>query len=369
MLHIVLFLLKIIGIILASILGLLLFLILVVLLIPIRYRIDADNKEEIRADAKISWLLRIIYIRIIYSDNKMIIKLRLFGKIFYDSGKPKEKRKSKKTGNLKEIRKPPIKKSGTKTEKNIKKQNGLKPAEITETQRELKSIGEVQIQKEITRTDNKTIIEADKTRTDMKAAEISDSQGQIKVEHKNGFSEDFDVLGDDLLNEKQKSLFGGIKRFFHKIKEIFSKIKNWFHDIKNKILNLKETLLSISGKWIKIKAFLKEDENKNALSKSFTTIKRIVKHIRPTKLKLELEFGTGDPCSTGQALGVLAMFYGYYGKSMQVIPNFEEEILEGSLFCIGRIRLITLLIICIQLILNKNFRNLLKNFKTLKEDL
>jgi len=58
-----------------------------------------------------------------------------------------------------------------------------------------------------------------------------------------------------------------------------------------------------------------------------------------------------------------------YGKSARIIPNFEEEILKGNIDCAGRIRLFTLLIIGIQLVFDKNFRNLLKNFKTLKEDL
>jgi hypothetical protein len=414
MLHIVLFLLKIIGIILASILGLLLFLILVVLLVPIRYRINADNKDEIRAEAKISWFLRLIYIRIIYSDNQMIIKLRLFGKIFYDSSNLKEKRQSKKPGKLTKFRKP-LKKSGTRTEiktkKTVKVQTEIKPKVITKTQQDIKSTDVVKaqrnegqtdvvktqrnesqtdvvkIQKNINTTDvikiqkdtnlveidkiqqNKTLTEVNKAQKEVKAAEITESKDQIIIDYTETFSENPEVLDEDMQSKKKKGIFSKVKRFFHKIKEFFIKLKNWFLGLKKRILNLKEKIFTIGEKWNRIKAFLKDDKNKKALSKSFKTVKRILKHIRPTRLKLELEFGTGDPCSTGQALGVFAMFYGYYGKSMQITPNFEDEILKGSIFCIGRIRLFTLLIICIKLILDKNFRNLLKNFKTLKEDL
>ncbi len=99
MLHIVLVLLKIIGILLASILGLLIFLILLVLFVPIRYGIRADNLNELRAEGRVSWLFRLLYIRVTYLDEQLTIRLRLFGKIFYDSSNPREKKQSSKKGN------------------------------------------------------------------------------------------------------------------------------------------------------------------------------------------------------------------------------------------------------------------------------
>ncbi|WMJ87910.1 DUF2953 domain-containing protein [Anaerocolumna sp. MB42-C2] len=404
MLHIVLFLLKIIGIILASILGLLIFLILVVLLVPIRYRINADNKAEIRAEVKISWLLRIINFLILYSDNELLVRLKLFGRVFYDSNNPKSnerQQKSKKIRKNQKSEKITEIKGNSKTEinavKEIKNENinkRIAETENTEVKTEIKTETKTEIKPEIeiihsinntsvsesknaendkieiikeqskdkiTKLTNKT--PADKIKTEVRAAEI------------NGTSGDEPIAGSDpdtteKFNKKTERRFlADLKKFFHKVKAFFINIPERFRGIWAKLINLKEKLLNISEKWDRIKAFLKDDSNKKALSRSFLTIKKVLKHIRPTKIKMELEFGTGDPCSTGQILGVMAAFYSFYGQSVSVIPNFEDEILEGSIFCIGRIRLLTLLIICIQLLLDKNFRKLLKNLKALKEDL
>ena len=123
--------------------------------------------------------------------------------------------------------------------------------------------------------------------------------------------------------------------------------------------------------WLGIKnvyAFLKREDNKAGFSKMFQLFKRILKHLRPAKLKGRLRFGTGDPCSTGQALGILAVFYSYYGESVKIIPDFEDKIIEAQILAKGRIRMGTLLIIIIKLILDKDFKTVYHNFNQLKEE-
>ena len=55
-------------------------------------------------------------------------------------------------------------------------------------------------------------------------------------------------------------------------------------------------------------------------------------------------FGTGDPCSTGELLGVLALFYAWYGNGVQIIPDFEQKRIEGNVSFRGRIRMIKMCI-------------------------
>ncbi len=399
MLHIVLVLLKIIGILLASILGLLIFLILLVLFVPIRYGIRADNLNELRAEGKVSWLFRLLYIRITYLDEQLIIRLRLFGKIFYDSSNPRDKKQSPK----KRMTKPPQKPAKRLVEKKEAKE--YKEADVKKEAEEYKETvvkkvaeEEALVKKEAEDIKSENIAlhpesrventEAAKERKQNKgefnSAEIIAWPGryeEIKLREpelkaaeipSSYTNDDFDFeydLNEDELEEPKKSIFARIKEFYLKIREFFLNIRNRLRNLLDNIRKLWHKAQELIGKWDKIKEFLNEDDNKKALSKSFVTIKRILKHVRPTRLKAEVEFGTGDPCTTGQALGVLAVFYSFYGKSVRIIPNFEEEILKGNLDCAGRIRLFTLLIIGIQLVLDKNFRNLLKNFKTLKEDL
>ena len=318
MLHIILFILKLIGIIVASILGILIFLLLVVLLVPIRYQIDAENKEAIRAQAKVSWLLHLIYFKIIFVDNHLIMKLYIFGKAFYDSDKPKKVVIKK------------VKRTVKRVEKQVEEKVDVKVEELFEDQVE----------------DQTKEVKIDTPQLEQKT-EITDNNNEYKSEKK----------------------ANNTKGLIEKIKSICNKIKKLWLGIKNLILNINKTYTRFGELWNKSKSFLQNEINKAGLKHILKSLRKIFKHIRPTKLSINMEFGTGDACSTGQALGAFAAFYGYYGKRIKIIPNFETAIIEGTIFCKGRIRLFTLLIICIKLILDKNFRKLIKNFKAFKEEL
>lgn len=126
--------------------------------------------------------------------------------------------------------------------------------------------------------------------------------------------------------------------------------------------NLKDTLFLIID-------FIKVDENKKGLFKIWISLKGILKHLLPNKLSGRLIFGTGDPCSTGQILGVIGIFYARYGNQFVVVPDFEQGRLEGEIFIKGRIRVFTLLRICIKLLIDNNFKSLKRNFDKLKEAL
>ena len=60
LLHILLFLLKLIGIVLLVILGLIVLILAIVLLTPIRYRMGASKYQAIQAEGRITWLFRLI---------------------------------------------------------------------------------------------------------------------------------------------------------------------------------------------------------------------------------------------------------------------------------------------------------------------
>lgn len=357
MLHIVLALLKIIGIVLASLLGLLILLILLVLFVPIRYGLKADNLNGFKAEGKVSWLFRLLYIQMTYLDEKFVIRLRLFGKIFYDSSRTEEN-KSK------------LKKEKTKSGKVLKKIDTREKVIKEKAQEESKKSG-LKVNQSQGSTENETkIIKPAPNKTIIKKEpelnvvqlpdNVSDSNYEDSTDNQNSSKN----KGD-----KSKHVLEKLKGFYNFIKAFFLNLKKGLYNLKNRLQNLWQTVRNLREKWEKVKAFLADEVNKSALLLTFRSIKKFLKHLRPTKLLLDLEFGTGDPCTTGQALGALAVVYSFYGNSLHIVPNFEEEILKGSINCIGRIRICTLLVIGLQLVFDKNFRNLLKNVKTLKEDL
>lgn len=80
MLHILLTVLSVTGIILLVLLGITVFLILALLFVPVCYRGHLVKQgERIQACAKVSWLFRLVYVRIRYENGKPSVKIYLLG--------------------------------------------------------------------------------------------------------------------------------------------------------------------------------------------------------------------------------------------------------------------------------------------------
>lgn len=86
--------LKIIGIVLLSILGFLLVLVLLLLFWPFFYSVEAAKTEEITAKAKVTWLLHIVVVEVIW-QNGLNKRLKLFGIPVYDQNRKEAKAAAK----------------------------------------------------------------------------------------------------------------------------------------------------------------------------------------------------------------------------------------------------------------------------------
>ena len=87
MLSIIWGILKVTGIVLLVILALILVLLFTVLFVPLRYEFSASGKYDKEAEeapeylvkARVSWLLRLVSVRILAGGTGMQVKVRLFG--------------------------------------------------------------------------------------------------------------------------------------------------------------------------------------------------------------------------------------------------------------------------------------------------
>ena len=80
MLHILLLILKIIGIILAAILGILVLLVCIVLFVPVRYEVSGKcegNIDSLKAKIKVTWLLHLVRVDAYFKNRKLRWRLRL----------------------------------------------------------------------------------------------------------------------------------------------------------------------------------------------------------------------------------------------------------------------------------------------------
>ena len=324
-LHVLLLLLKWIGILLLVILGLLLLLVVLVLLAPVRYKGRLDKKEApeeiFRADGLVSWLNPLLRVRVRFAEKKLHYTVRIFGICLLNSDKPKKdkpvkekKKKAKKTQREK------------KKEQKQEKENG--GAALTEH----------------TTGDTETAEEA------AESAEVQAVGNQAPAQEAEGAS--------DSEGKKKGSLFAKIKQLIEKIKAIPEKIKQ-------RVIHIVNTVKLLWYKKEKVVLFLQDELHKTAIGKAWTTIKQILRHVLPGKIKGQVEFGTGDPASTGKALGVLGVLYAWYGKGVTIVPDFYEKRVVAELSFKGRIRFGTLLIKGLRLIRDKHVKRFIKNFKKL----
>ena len=99
---------------------------------------------------------------------------------------------------------------------------------------------------------------------------------------------------------------------------------------------------------------------KSAVELTFAQLWVLLKKLKPSKIEGNVIFGTGDPASTGQAIGAIGALYGFLPKKLHITPDFEEERYEGKLHIKGKLRLIHVVIIALKLIVDKNFRYVVK---------
>lgn len=354
MLSVILLILKIIGIAILVLLGILLFLLIIILFVPIRYRVKLEHSDNLVLEAGVSWLLHLVHGRISQSSNKRRIWIRIMGFKVYDS-----LAKDELTSRDEEK---PIEEKITN--------DSISPVEGIDSKDDKAPV------KDMESKDDKSPVEDMDSKDDKSPVEDIDSKDDIiskdQIKSKNVISSKDEetskntIASVDAKEEGEHSKRSLLSRVYKNLK---IRISNLYNGIKRKITALIQKLLSIKNKAGLILEFINDDTNRKGFRFAYNTLKRILKHILPRKLHSKLIFGTGDPCSTGQVLGIFGMLYGFYGNKLQITPDFENKIFQGSHYARGRIRIWTLLIIVIKLLLDKRFKDLKANFKLLKEAL
>ena len=138
-----------------------------------------------------------------------------------------------------------------------------------------------------------------------------------------------------------------------KIKSIIEKVKCTFR-------NICDTIKKIKSEYDFYKALWDRPEGKAAVKNVFSQIWYLLNKVKPSKIEGDVIFGTGDPATTGQALGVLGALYGFIPEKLHITPDFEEQKYEGNLHVKGKLLLIHVVIIAVKLISDRNFRYVVK---------
>lgn len=326
--------LSVLGTILILILKILLILLLVacaLLFLPIHYKISIWYQDELSFKGRVTWLGAILFLRFSYQEGLTEWILRIFG-IDLEKFLLWRKKRKKKSAAKKKQRQHKI----IQNEKKVTKQHRVskEKKDVTKQQKGLQKSQETAKQHE-------------DIKTSREEAECQENKEYTKK-----------------IVNKQKKNKEKINRM-QSIRDKWKGIKSFVQSILRLLKNIKK-----KAEWTgQVKNFIQDDTTKTMVCILKDNVVHLWRKLKPRVLRGNIVFGTGDPCSTGEILGVAALFYAYYGKGIQVTPDFEEARLEGTLFIKGRISLITILIILVRIFLSSEWNQFKKGMDQLKEAL
>lgn len=324
MLHIILLILKIIGIIIAVILGLAVALLLIVLFVPVRYVIDAGcHDKKLKAHVKVTWIMHIFRGVISYDEELFYsIKALWFNIYSSDAESKKEKRPKKNTENNtkeKNTKNKHIDAIEDKADNAVSKdkQDGVEKAGLEEADCIQKKLSLEKSHDEVKESDEKSTIEE---------------------------------------NGKLHTLVNKIKNVYYKIKAF---IRRAIDTVKAALNKSQAAADTIKHKYTEIRNKVTDPENIEFVRFLWTQIKAVMNIIKPAKYNVNIRYGFEDSATTGWVAVRLAVLYGLMGMDVSIIPDFDNSIFEGDIYMKGRFNLYSFLIIGVRLYRNKSFRKLI----------
>lgn len=141
--------------------------------------------------------------------------------------------------------------------------------------------------------------------------------------------------------------------------------------------NKKKNKFTFSGLYDKIKEtyfsikknidLLTEESTKRAIALCKKELLHILKAIFPRKIKGIVRLGLDNPALTGEFYGGYCALFPIHKGNIVLIPYFEEKNFEYRVKALGRVRIITLIIIAVKVYFNKDIQRLIKIFKKEEE--
>lgn len=338
MLHVVLLILKILGIILLSILVLLLLILCAVLFVSVTYRVHVEKKETLQVSAVGGWMFRALSVH--YSldganDWKQDLRVKVFGITvlnLFGEKKPKKKRKRRKE----------------------------RPPERETAPKERAPMVEGKAQSEAQELPEPPSLPAVIDSPEGTKSEGQGSSGQQNFDQKGSGQQRSGRRNSG--RPKKPPVTLRIRWFFAKL---LYAIRSICGKIKEIGKNLRETVRHLWKRKEELLEFWNLEEHRRARSAIYKELRYLWKKSRPRRIEGELKFGFEDPSLTGMCMGALSVLYAWYPKKFRLLPDFEQEILEGRLLIKGRIRLYTAALILLRVWFNQDIRHMYEHWQEL----
>ena len=330
---VLLFILKIIGIILLCILAVLLIAVLLALFAKLRYNLKCGNDNGTYFNGNVSYLFGIVKVKADYKDEELHYSVKIFGKklIGNEPNLKENKKNSKKSDFKKEDKKD--------TEYKAKEAEKINPADNKEKQ-----------------TEN-TEIQNTEPNVQKKTASKNDAEKEVKFENKkeeNVFSEKKISWQDKYSNIKYDHSSDDFTVRRVKINEIIEETEKNENKTENKenILNKEfeksteqkeqneetEDISENSENKVDIKYFLNMpmSDKKIILKGAYKFIKRFCKTVLPKTVLINAKAGVGDPAGTGLMMALCGIVKGLFIEGLNVSGDFDNIMFLGNAEFSGR---------------------------------
>lgn len=375
---ILLTILKVLGIILLSILGLLLIIILLFLFVPFVYKIRVKYVDkQLEAEGEVSFLFRLLRARAAYKDELSYEAKAAFftlissEKAGRDEEDGKEAHKESKAADVK-TEDTSLKTAEAKEGEGVTSTGITEPEEAEEAKVETGRRQEAETQTpKSTRVERELEAEADSKQVNNQPESIKQEDSNIEdgtqVDCKQAVCEQVNEENKAGKNLKSKKAKKQKSKKTKKKLNIFAKIEEIKEKIEAKWTAFKEDFLSLNNKKEAVLKFINAEGTADGIFYLLTQSKILVKMILPKKIKGWLRFGTGDVYTEGQYLTYLCFLYPLYAGKFEIIPEWDEEVIEVDASFSGKIRMFAMLLIGLKLLFSKKVKALLRNFNRCKK--
>ena len=364
MLHIILGILKVIGIILLAVVGLFVLCLLILLFVPVRYRISGRKEEQVlEGHVQVTWLLHAVGLTADYSEKQLVINLKLFGFVLKRiGGEDTEKKQRKKISRSSRKKKDPGKKAA---EEDFKEEEKAFPAEEEVFRAEVFSREMIdKIQKE-----------SDKS-PEVSPDVVGESEPEQPVLEEKNADERFGESGRTLREKieipikKAMGVFQTIFRIFVKIFEFILYLPERLLDLTQKISDIFDAGENAMEKLEKTRCELQKkaepfltDNSRALYRRIFGYLKYFWKCYGPRKIQGWMRYGTGAPDITGQLTGLLYMFLPASADRFELLPDFTETVFETDISLKGHIRACHMIKVAFLLWRDKQLRGLIRKVR------
>ena len=379
MLHIVLTILKVIGIILLVILGILLAVILLVLFVPLRYRLNVRRgNTPLTVDGRVTWLLHLLRIDLFYQEEQGSAEIRLLGRRLKTVHFPGEKAAEES----------PAGQAGSGDREAEAAEDG-KPAELAAKEHAVEEHAAEEHAAEEHAAEEHPAEESTAAGAQQEAEGIGqtgqfsgaqqEAEGTGQTGRSAGVQQEAQETGQTAASKQEegKEHSGGGKtkpspdpgfvdrlaerlgkqfdRLLYLVLSLLRRIPELPAEFYDRIDGILEKIDTRSDKTFRMIDLILSAESEHMLEKGIRYLKYLMRGYAPRKISGSIHFGTGDPGITGKLTGLIFVLLPSSADTFEVIPDFYEEVLEIDASAVGQIRLYRAAWVGIRVLTDKEF--------------